>query len=300
MRIKWDTANLPSQTGRIAIVTGANSGLGFETVKLLAGKSMKVILASRNEAKANAAITNIKKTVPDAQIEFIPVDLASLASVRNFAETFLKSHDKLHLLINNAGIMMPPFQQTEDGFESQFATNYLGHFLLTALLFPAIKDAGNSRIVSLGSIAHRAARLRLNKLNSKKGYNRVIAYANSKLACIIFGYELQRRLQTSGYQVISVAAHPGLASTNLGKNLPPVIRNIFPMMGHSSIKGAQSILIAALHPDVKGGQYFGPGGFMEMYGKPTLAGSGKISKDLDIAKKLWDLTEDWVGEKFVI
>ena len=205
-----------SQKGRIAVVTGANTGLGFETALGLASKECKVIMACRNKDKAEQAMADIHAEVPNADLEFIKLDLNSLKSVREFAKTYTEKYDRLNLLINNAGLMIPPLMRTEEGFESQFGVNHLGHFLLTYLLFPAIEKTDNARVVSLSSIAHKNGRIQFDDPNWENSYSRTEAYNQSKVACLMFAYELQRKLNDAGSNVISVAAHPGVSVTTLG------------------------------------------------------------------------------------
>ena len=283
------------QHGRTAIVTGANVGLGYETALALAGKGFEVIVAARNPQKAGNAIESIKQKHAQAHVKYLHLDLSSLKSVRQFAEHFLSAYEKLDLLINNAGIMMPPYSLTEDGFESQFGTNYIGHFLLTGLLLPKMKDVQNSRVVSLSSMAHKPGTIQFEDLNFSNGYNKIKAYSQSKLACLMFAYELQRRLEKANYQTISVAAHPGVSSTHLGRNMSPVLRYFFPKIGQTAEAGALPILMAALADTVKGGEYYGPDGWLEMRGNPTVVGSSSLSKNREVAEKLWEVSEKLVG-----
>ncbi|MDA9121392.1 oxidoreductase, partial [Flavobacteriales bacterium] len=218
---------IPSQKGKIAVVTGANTGLGYETALGLASKNCKVIMACRNRDKAEKAMADIRKEVPNAGLEFIKLDLNSSKSVREFAKAYKEKYDRLDLLINNAGLMIPPLMRTEDGFESQFGVNHLGHFLLTNLLFPAIEKTDNARVVSLSSIAHKNGRIHFDDPNWEKSYSRSDAYNQSKVACLMFAYELQRRLNDSGSTVISVAAHPGVSDTELGRYIPKVLYYVF-------------------------------------------------------------------------
>ena len=295
---QWSMEQVPAQKGRIAIVTGANVGLGFETAIALAGKDMQVILAARNETKANNAITTIKDRFPDAKVKFIKLDLGSLSSVRSFTETFLSEFDKLDLLINNAGIMMPPYSLTKDGFESQFGTNYLGHFLLTGLLLPALKNGKNARVVTLSSMAHKYGKIQFEDLHFSKSYDKMKAYSQSKLACLMFAYELDRRFRKAEFPAISLAAHPGVSSTNLGHQLSPVLRYFFPKIGQTAEAGALPILMAALDPTMNGGEYTGPDGWLEMRGNPTLVNSTKVSRDPEMAHRLWKISEKMVNHKY--
>ncbi|MFT5645870.1 MAG: NAD(P)-dependent dehydrogenase (short-subunit alcohol dehydrogenase family) [Aureispira sp.] len=295
----FDLDKISSQKGRIAIITGANIGLGFETALGLAKKEMTVVLACRNIDKATAAKQEILKEVPNADLDIIQIDLSSLDSVRKFAKNYLKKYQQLDLLINNAGVMMPPFSLTKDGFELQMAANCFGHFLLTGLLLETILATPNSRIVSLSSIAHRSGKINFDDLQSQKKYSAAQAYGQSKLACLMYGYELQRRLDAAGHtSTISTIAHPGLSDTNLGQHLPKwaiaIASVITPLISHSAKAGAQPSLLAAVGA-AKGGDYFGPAGFKEMKGKPGKAKSTSLSKDKEVAKKLWEVSEKLTG-----
>ncbi|MFZ5429245.1 MAG: oxidoreductase [Bacteroidota bacterium] len=289
----------PVKEGNIAIVTGANVGLGFETALALAEKGMEVILAARNQKKAIHAMHVIKTRVPGAKLHFRKIDLGSLSSVREFAEYFQEEFRKLDLLVNNAGIMMPPYSLTQDGFESQFGTNFLGHFLLTGLLLPALKKGNGSRVVTLSSIAHKYGKIHFNDLNFSNNYDKMKAYSQSKLACLIFAYELDRRFKDSGFPAISVGAHPGVSSTNLGYQLSPVLRYFFPKIGQSAEAGAKPVLMAASSPSLNGGEYCGPDGWLEMRGNPVLVGSTKISRDPEIARQLWEVSEKMVNHRYL-
>lgn len=295
---------IPSQKGRIAVVTGANTGLGFETTKALALKGAKVILACRNESKANQAMDEIKKEIPNADLEFIKLDLNSLKSVETFAKAYNSKFDRLDLLINNAGLMIPPLMRTEEGFESQFGVNHLGHFLLTNLLFPTINKTENARVVSLSSIAHKNGRIHFDDPNWETSYSRMDAYNQSKVACLIFAYELQRRLNDAGSSAISVAAHPGVSDTELGRYVSKVLYYLFkpltPLVTHQPKEAAKPTLMAALDENVAGGDYYGPQGFNDMKGAPGKARSTGYSKKRDVAEKLWALSEKLTGKEFKI
>ncbi|MGH1338267.1 MAG: oxidoreductase [Aureispira sp.] len=293
--MSFNLQNISSQQGRLAIVTGANIGLGYETVLELLRKEVKVVLACRNLDKANKAKSDLLKAVPKAEIAVLTIDLSSLNSVRTFAKHFLEQYKRLDLLINNAGVMMPPYTKTEDGFELQMGANYFGHFLLTGLLLPTLLATPHSRIVSLASIAHQRGDINFDDLQSEQEYSAVKAYAQSKLACLMYGYELQRRLDVHGHQqTISTIAHPGVSVTNLGQHLPKFVQLISPLVAplftHKPNKGAQPTLWAALGP-AKGGDYFGPTGWKEMKGKPGKVDSTPLSKDKAIAKRLWEVSE---------
>lgn len=293
---------IPSQKGKIAVVTGANTGLGYETALGLARKECKVIMACRNKDKAEKAMAGIRKEVPNADLEFITLDLNSLKSVREFAKVYREKYDTLDRLINNAGLMIPPLMRTEDGFESQFGVNHLGHFLLTNELFLVIKQTKNARVVSLSSIAHKNGRIHFDDPNWEKSYSKMDAYNQSKVACLMFAYELQRRLNDAGSSVISIAAHPGVSDTELGRYIPKVLYYVFkpitPLFTHHPKEAAKPTLMAALDENVKGGDYYGPQGFNEMKGDPGKARSTGYSKKRDEAAKLWELSEKLTGQVF--
>lgn len=293
----FEITKIPSLKGKQAIVTGANTGLGYETTLALAQKQVHVVMACRNIKKAQVAKEKILEKFPAASLDIIKLDLNSLESVREFAASFLDQYDRLDMLINNAGLMIPPYMKTEDGFESQFGINYLSHFLLTGLLLPILEKTPQSRVVSLASIAHKGAKINFEDLNSEKSYARSKAYGQSKLACLMFAYELDRRLKKSGSSVMSVAAHPGVSNTELGRYIPKILYTLlFPLvklMTHPPQEAAKPTLFAALHPDLKGGEYIGPTGFNEMKGKPGIVGSEPQSHDKEVAQKLWEVSEEF-------
>lgn len=300
----FNLENIPSQKGRVAIVTGANIGLGYETALALAKKEFTVILACRTLSKAKDAMKSINEEVPGADLQIILLDLMSLDSVRSFAKEFSASYERLDLLIENAGIMAVPFAKTEEGFESQLGVNYLAHFLLTNLLFPVIKKTAGSRIITLSSMAHKAGKIDFDNLNSQNSYSKWPAYSQSKLACLMFAYELDRRIRKAGIDVAALSAHPGLSSTNLGQYLPAFAKLLFApaaaIIGQDSQHGALPTLRAALDPSAQGGEYYGPTGFMEAKGSPGKVESNKISQDTEVATKLWKVSEKLTGEKFEV
>jgi NAD(P)-dependent dehydrogenase (short-subunit alcohol dehydrogenase family) len=299
----FDINKIPSQKGRIAIVTGANIGLGYETTLALAKKDLTVIMACRNLKKAETAKKNILKLVPNAQLDLIQIDLSELDSVSKFAKTFLAKYTKLDLLINNAGVMIPPYTKTTDGFELQMAANYFGHFLLTGLLIETLMKTPNSRIVSLSSIAHKSGKINFDDLQSKKKYSPMTAYSQSKLACLMFSIELQRRLEKIGSKTISVAAHPGVSNTNLSQHIPSwlqiIMTPIAMMFIHEPKEAAKPTLLAALGENVKGGGYYGPTGFREMKGEPGRAFIAPQAIDKVIATNLWDISEKLTNIKYL-
>jgi NAD(P)-dependent dehydrogenase (short-subunit alcohol dehydrogenase family) len=297
----FDFEKIPSQKGRLAIVTGANIGLGFETALYLAQKEMQVILACRNAQKAEEAKQEIIRQVPKAQVICMSLDLSRLASVRAFAQQFQTNYSQLDLLINNAGIMMPPYQKTEDGFESQMGTNYWGHFLLTALLLPILEKTKASRIVTLSSVAHKWGDIYFDNLHFERNYVPQKAYGQSKLACLMFAYEMQRRLTKHKSPVLSLAAHPGISTTNLGQYMPfkAVFSVLSSLFFQSAKHGAEPTLRAALDTQLKGGEFLGPDGFLQYRGKAVLVKSNAVSYDLTKAQKLWEVSEKMTGIRFL-
>ena len=300
--MSWTLKQAPTQKGRIAIVTGANVGLGYETALALAGKGCSVVLACRNLEKAETAKAGILAQHPKAVVDCMALDLASLKSVRKFAAAYKRRHAQLDLLINNAGIMMPPYSLSEDGFESQLAANYLGHFALTGLLLRWITKTPHSRIVSLSSLAHQWSGIRFDDLQFERRYDKRLAYGQSKLACLMFAYELQRRLARAGHSTLSVAAHPGVSSTNLFQHMPKIVNVFAPLTAlvlQSAEGGAQPTLYAALGRDIEGGDYCGPQSMAEMRGDPVKVGSSRASRDEAVAAHLWAVSEELTGVRFL-
>ena len=280
-----------SQAGKIAVVTGANSGLGYETALGLAKKDVEVILACRSLQKAEEAKFKIVNEYPKGRIKSMELDVSSLRKVREFATQFQKKYKKLDLLINNAGIMMSPYKVTDDGFENQLATNYIGHFALAGLLLPLLTGTPGSRIVTLSSLSYKWAEIQFDDLHAKKGYGRRKAYGQSKRACLMFALELHRRLSTAGYDTLSVAAHPGLSKTNLDQYFPALIRPFGSLFLQSAEKGALPVLYAALEKTIKGGEFIGPDGFQEMRGYPTRVDADEYAKNKEVAERLWQASE---------
>lgn len=295
---KWTTADIPDQTGRTAVITGANAGLGYETAAALAAKGAGVVLAVRNLEKGKAAATLIGRRTPGASVAVQELDLTSLDSIRAAAGELRSRHDAIDLLINNAGVMFTPRQTTKDGFELQFGTNHLGHFAFTGLLLDRVLAAPGSRVVTVSSVGHRFARrgIRFDDLQWERSYSRVGAYGQSKLANLMFTYELQRRLH--GSDTIAVAAHPGGSRTELTRNLPPLIaaanRVVAPLFQGADM-GALPTLRAATDPGVLGGQYYGPDGFGEQRGYPKVVASSEPSHDTDAQRRLWAVSEELTG-----
>lgn len=299
----FDINNVPHQKGKIAIVTGANTGLGFEIALALSRLGMKVILACRNPDRAENAKQKILARVPGADLDYLQLELSSLSAVSDFARTYLSRYSQLDLLINNAGIMIPPYSKTVDGFESQMGINYFGHFLLTGLLLDIITGTTGSRIVTVSSNAHKRGKINFNDLHWEKKYSALQAYGQSKLACLMFAYELQRRMEKAGIKTLSIAAHPGVSITELGRYIPKWLFYAFlPLASfftHSPEKGALPILYAALGSDVHGGDYYGPQGPGERTGKPGLAISTPFSHNTEVAEKLWGISEELTGIQYL-
>lgn len=292
---RWDDRLMLDQSGKVAIVTGAGSGLGFETVRALAGKNAKVVMAVRNTARGREAATRIKKECSRADVDVMELDLADLSSVRKFAQDFTKRFSRLDLLINNAGVMVPPYGKTVDGFELQFGTNHLGHFALTVLLIDMLKKVSGGRIVTVSSGAHAFGMLDFDDLNwEKRRYNAWQAYGDSKLANLYFTRELQRRLDEEGSDVFAVAAHPGWAATELQRHQwwVRLLNNFF---AQPAGMGALPTLYAATAPDVHGSEYFGPDGKGQMRGYPVKVQSSKRSRDMVVASRLWEVSEEMTG-----
>ncbi|CAN5367757.1 SDR family NAD(P)-dependent oxidoreductase [soil metagenome] len=291
---------LPNHPGKIAIVTGANVGLGYQTTLGLVQKKIKVIMACRDIEKGNNAKSDLLKEVPDAQLEIFQIDLSSLKSVKDFAEEFQKNHNSLDLLINNAGVMMPPYHKTEDGFELQMAANYFGHFALTGLLLDLLKKTTGSRVVSLSSLAHKKAKIDFKDLQSEKEYSKYKAYGQSKLACLMFARELQRKLDKHNCKnPISLAVHPGVSRTELFRHFPDWFSIVFTpialLFTQDSKEGSQPTLMASLDKNINKGGYYGPQGFNEMKGNPGKAFVASQAKNEDDSKKLWEISEKETG-----
>jgi NAD(P)-dependent dehydrogenase (short-subunit alcohol dehydrogenase family) len=300
MTAKWTSDDVPGQHGRVAVVTGANTGLGFETARVLAARGASVVLAVRDTDKGKAAAARIAGAAPGATVTVQPLDLASLDSVRAAAGELRARHPAIDLLINNAGVMFPPRQVTGDGFELQLGTNHLGPFALTGLLLPQMLPVPGSRVVTVSSIMHRIrGRINFGDLQGERSYSRVAAYSQSKLANLMFTYELQRRLSGAG-TTIAVAAHPGFASTELTRNSPAIAAFSYALVSQKAAMGALPILRAATDPGVLGGQYYGPGGLFGARGYPELARSSRRSRDTAIQRRLWTVSEQLTGVTFPV
>ncbi len=297
----WTAKDIPDLSGKTAIVTGGNSGLGYEAALQLAGKGAKTILACRDATKAREAAVRVKTAFPNAAVDFVALDLASLASIRSFASTVQEKHDALHILCNNAGVMALPYRKTADGFEMQFGTNHLGHFALTGLLLDRLLRTPGARVVNVSSTAHRIGKMNFEDLNSERRYARWLAYGQSKLANLLFTYELQRRLHAAKAELISVACHPGYAATNLqaagarmeGSSFMESITDLGNrLFAQSAAMGALPTLYAATATDVRGADYIGPDGLFENQGYPKKTTSNSRSHDASAAAKLWDVSEE--------
>lgn len=304
---QWLDQNIPNLDGKTAIITGANSGIGFEAARLLALKGAHVVLAVRNTAKGGKAAREMRSAAPLADVEVMALDLADLASVRQFADTFSAHHDGLDLLINNAGVMAIPYQKTKDGFEMQFGTNHLGHFALTGQLLPLLQSTPGARVVTVSSGMHRFGDIDFANLHAEQGYKKWGAYSQSKLANLLFTYELQRRLAAAGSSLISVAAHPGYAATNLQfggsdrsdssmqARLMAVLNKV---VAQSAEMGALPTVYAAACPALQGGDYIGPKGPAEQRGWPAKVQSNGRSHDQEVAARLWAVSEKLTGAAF--
>ena len=294
---KWTLENIPDQRGKIVIVTGANSGIGYEAARALARKGANVIMACRSLEKGEAAMAQIRRENLQGEAILRQLDLADLSSVRNFADEFLEEYKQLNILINNAGVMAIPYRKTKDGFEMQFGTNHLGHFALTGLLFELLKNTPNSRVVTVSSYAHIVGKINFDDLNSEKSYQKWLAYGQSKLANLLFAYELQRRSAKNGDNPISIAVHPGYAATNL-QNSSSFFSFTNNFMAQSQEMGALPTLYAATNPEIEGGEFIGPDGFLAQRGYPHKARSSARSYDPETAQRLWQVSEKLTGVRF--
>lgn len=284
-------------SGKIAIVTGANTGLGFETALDLYEKGAKVYVGCRDEAKGLEAIERMK-TIAETGGELVLglFDLGSINSVKTFAEKFIANEKSLDLLVNNAGVMIPPAAKSEDGFELQFGVNFIGHFTLTGQLFNLLEATPNARVVTLSSIAHRGASIDFDNFRLEKPYNNWREYSQSKVADLIFTLEFEKRLKANNYKTISLAAHPGFSKTDLQKNMDKAMLDSLELM--TAKEGAQPTLSACLHHEAKGGQYWGPDGHNEQKGKPALAKIDASALNEELNAKLWDWAKEETKANF--
>jgi NAD(P)-dependent dehydrogenase (short-subunit alcohol dehydrogenase family) len=298
MADRWEADRIPDQTGRIAIVTGANSGLGLVTARELARKGALVVLACRNVVKGRTAHAEVAAAATGPEPELEELDLADLSSVRSFAERFTANHDGLDLLINNAGVMASPRRHTADGFELHFGTNHLGHFALTNLLLPVMEGRDDARVVTVSSNAHKTVRgIAFDNLNGDRRYFRWNAYGQSKLANLMFALELDRRLRASGSTVKSLAAHPGYTATNLQSAAAPLADRVVmkvsnAVVGQSAEMGTLPVLYAATEPGLPGGTYVGPDGIGEHRGHPKVVQPNRAARNEESARRLWDVSAD--------
>ena len=302
---KWTNGDIPDQSGRVAIVTGANTGLGYHAAAALAQTGARVVLAVRNLEKGNHALARIVAVHPDADVTLQELDLSSLASVRAAAAALRKAYPRIDLLINNAGVMWTPKQLTDDGFEMQFGTNHLGHFALTGLLLDTLLPVRGSRVVTVSRMGHRLrAAIHFDDLQWKHSYDRYAAYGQSKLANLLFTYELQRRLADHHENTIAVAAHPGASSTELARSVPALMKPLFAVAGTLLFQGAAMgslpTLRAATDPGVEGAQYYGPDGLGEQRGHPKLVSSSAQSHDEDLQHRLWTVSGELTGVTYPV
>lgn len=303
----WTVKDIPPQLGRIAVITGATSGIGYEAAKALAGAGARVIIASRNERKGAQVLAEIRAATPGADVSFEPLDLSSLVSVARAATRIAASAPKIDLLINNAGVMaIPDRHETEDGFEMQMGANYIGHFALNMRLLPNLLAAKNPRVVTVSSLAHRSGKINFDDLQWEESYSAWRAYCQSKLATLMFSLELDRIARAEGWNLISTGAHPGYAVTGLqsagprmGRNRPGLLERfgklVEPIMAHSAAAGALPTLFAATSPDAEGGVMYGPNGFYELKGPPVRAKIVPYAQDKAIWRRLWDVSEQLTG-----
>ncbi len=305
MSTKWTSADVPNQSGRVAIITGSNTGVGYEAAAVLAHKGAHVVLAVRNLDKGNDAKGRIIARIPNAVVTVQELDLASLESIRKAADALRASHPRIDLLINNAGLMTLDKAGTEDGFELQFGTNHLGHFALTGLLLDNMLPVDGSRVVTMSSPGHRIlAKIDFDHLRLDSSYNRYAGYGQSKLANLLFTYELARRLEAEGAPTVALAAHPGASNTELLRSVPGLIRNpiqfVWSRYAQSAAMGALPPLRAATDLSAGSGQYYGPDGLGEQRGHPKVIDSSAQSHDEELQRRLWSASEELTGVKFPV
>lgn len=305
---QWDYEDIKDQTGKIFVITGANSGLGLWATKGLAARNAKVVMACRSQDKAESAAAEVKEDYPEADLEIILLDLASLNSIEHFAGKFNERYDQLHGLLNNAGIMQTPYKTTEDGFELQMGVNHLGHFALTGLLLDNLKTTPGARVVVQSSGAHRMTdAIDFDSLDNQENYSRTGAYAQSKLANLLFAFELDRKFKDHAIDAIALGVHPGYTATNLQSTGPALdgwsiwsllYKFTNTLFAQSVEMGALPLLYAAVEPDVNGGDYIGPGGFQGMRGYPARIEASETAYDETSAEELWELSEDLTGVNY--
>ncbi len=305
MKYKWAEADIPTLAGKRAVVTGPG-GLGYEIARMLAGAGCEVILAGRNPEKGTASLQKVRQVVPDAKIDFEICDLASLASIADFGARLNAQGVAVDILVNNAGVMTPPKRlETADGFELQMGTNYLAHFALTAHLLGLLRLADKPRVVNVSSMAQRQGQIFFDDMQWQKSYKTIPAYSQSKIAMLMFGFELQRQSDTHGWGISSCSAHPGFARTELVANGPGeksamgrIVAVLKPLLTHSPAAGALPIVFAATARAAIGGGFYGPGGFMEMTGRPSDSKASKTAQNREIAARLWQVSLELTGVRF--
>lgn len=301
---RWTEADVPSQAGRTAVITGANTGIGFEAARVLAARGATVVLACRDMAKGEAAADRIISASPQGKVRAAHLNLASLASVQAAARALTAACERIDLLVNNAGLMMPPYATTEDGFEQQFGVNHLGHFALTGLLVDHLLKTPGSRVVTVSSLSHRQGNIDFGNLTLAHGYRPGAAYSRSKLANLLFTYELQRRLASAGAATAALAAHPGFARTALPRYMRAAARLgtrlIQPVLAQSAAMGALPVLRAATDPRACGGEYYGPGGRLGTKGYPVRVTSSARSQDPALQRRLWEESERLTGVTYPV
>ena len=299
----WATGQIENLEDKRVLITGGASGIGYEAARVMASKGAEVILAVRNMEKGQRASDKIKSEYPSANVCIMNLDLGDLKSIKDFAEKFHNQYNCLDLLINNAGVMIPPYKHTKDGFELQFGTNHLGHFALTGRLLPLLLSTKNSRIVVVSSIASRGASIYFDNLDGSKGYNPWKFYRQSKFSNLLFGIELNNRLKNSGANTICIVCHPGVSATNLmsrgsGKESGKIMKFLFGLAGQPAQMGALPTLFAATNRELKGGEYIGPDGRGNHKGNPAISSEGDKLFNADLAKKLWNVSENLTGITF--
>ncbi len=299
----WDTGQIGTLEDKVIIITGSSSGIGYHAARELAAKGAEVVMAVRSAEKGEKAAGKIKTAFPSARITVMHLDLGDLASVKEFADEFCSRYDRLDTLINNAGVMLPPYKKTLDGFELQFGVNHLGHFALTGHLLSLLMDTPLSRIVTISSIAARRAQINFSNLDGSGGYNPMTFYRQSKLANLLFAVELQHRLERAGSSTVSVLCHPGISVTNLlsrgsGKESGRVMKALMGIVGQPGEKGALPTLYAATHPDIRGGEFIGPDGPGNKRGYPVLTNDVTRLFKAHLAEKLWEVSESLTGVRY--
>ncbi|PKP10416.1 MAG: short-chain dehydrogenase [Bacteroidetes bacterium HGW-Bacteroidetes-4] len=298
--MNWTTESIPDLTGKTIIITGANSGLGLEATRQLSLKGANVVMAVRNPDKGQRALQEIKAQYPKVRIDLMTLDLADLDSVHTFADEFQKKYSQLNVLINNAGVMFPPQRElSKQGFEIQFAVNHLGHFALTGLLLKRLKASSGSRVVSQSSMAHKMmGDIHFSDLHGEKNYQKMKYYAQSKLANLLFTYELDRQFKAHNIDAIATASHPGLSATNLFRSSGTLVGFFSSLIGRKASWGALPVLRAATEDSLSGSEFFGPNGWFEISGHPVLVNSTSKSHNTELARELWKVSEDLTGVNY--